>query len=139
VLGHLYFGAVVLVGLDLAEGLLAGGFGFQPAGVGIAFEFTSPDVGVLADLLGVDDGGGEGLPAGSGSFPWVSRISAGSTPRARTWLSSSARCRGPALGSTWALPHFSARSSWEAGVCVDWAGLAAAAAYSASCSAVMCE
>jgi len=70
VLGRLYFRGVVLVGCDLAEGLLPDGFGFQPAGVGIAFEFTSPDVGVLADLFGVDDGGGEGLPTGLLSFPW---------------------------------------------------------------------
>jgi len=52
VFGRLYFRGVVLAGCDLAEGLLAGGFGFQSAGVGITFEFTSPDVGVLATRSG---------------------------------------------------------------------------------------
>jgi len=98
VLGRLHFGAVGLVGCDLAEGLLAGGFGFQPGGVGITFEFTSSDVGVLADLFGVDDGGGEGLPTRLLSFPWGQQDLGGISPTGPNLVVQLGAVEGPGAG-----------------------------------------
>jgi hypothetical protein len=136
VLGRLYFGAVVLAGLDLAEGLLAGGFGFQSAGVGITFELTSPDVGVLADLLGVDDGGGEGLPTGLLSFGWGQQDLGGISPTGTNLVVQLGAVEGPGVGGGVGVGPFFGEVQLGGGGLRGLRGARGGPAYSSSRSAV---